>query len=389
MSHGIIAGVGMTKFCKPGTHEPYRVMAAHAIKHAILDAQIDASDIQQGFASYIYGDSTCGQHAFYDVIQSGIPIVNVNNNCSSGSSAIFLARQAILSGEVDCVVVFGFEEMQPGALVSHWNDRESPFDRTLPVYEKFAAPDGPIALRAFGAAGRHYMNKYGVDASLFAKVAVKSRGHAIHNPYSLFQKPLTEAQVLADKVIFDGYLTRTMACPPTCGAAAIILCSDTFARKKGVKQGVKILGQAMATDTLTSWQDPIHAVGADMTKRAAKKAFQLASVGPEDVDVVELHDCFTTNEVINYEALGLCQEGQALEFVLRGDNTYGGKYVIGPSGGLMSKGHPIGATGLAQCTELCWHLRGVAGARQVNNARIALQHNVGLGGAVVVTVYGM
>lgn len=388
MSNVIVAGVGMIKFCKPGQQEPYRVMAAKAINEALADAGIQAKQIQQAYGAYIYGDSTCAQHAFYDVIQSGIPVINVNNNCSSGSTALFLARQAVLSGEVDCALAFGFEEMQPGALGSGWDDRESPFDRAVPVLEKFNAPQGPLALQAFGAAGRHYMNKYNVEADIFAKVSAKSRSHAVKNPYSMFTKPLTFEEVLNDKVIYDGYMTRLMACPPTCGAAATIVCSEAFAKKQGITNGIKILAQSMATDTEKSWQDPIYAAGKGMTEMAAQQVYNSAGISPEDIDVIELHDCFTTNEVISYEGLGLCPEGGAEEFIANGDNTYGGKFVIGPSGGLMSKGHPIGATGLAQCTELTWHLRGQAGDRQVEGAKLALQHNVGLGGAVVVTLYG-
>ncbi|UJF20521.1 thiolase C-terminal domain-containing protein [Shewanella sp. OMA3-2] len=388
MTKVVIAGVGMMPFCKPGQHQPYRVMAANAIHLALADAGINAKQIQQAFGAYIYGDSTCAQHAFYDVIQSGIPIININNNCSSGSTALYLARQAVMSGEVECVLAFGFEEMQPGALGSHWQDRESPFTRIEPVLSQFNAPDGPIALRAFGAAGRHYMDKYNVTSDIFAKVAVKSRRHAMNNPYALLKMPLCAEQVLADKVIYDGYLTRLMACPPTCGAAAVIVCSDKFARQHGVSTKVRILAQAMATDNQDSWQDPINAVGRSMTQMAAKQVYNTAGISPLDVDVIELHDCFTPNEVITYEALGLCAEGEAERLITQGNNTYGGQFVIGPSGGLMSKGHPIGATGLAQCAELVWHLRGDAGNRQVINAWLALQHNVGLGGAVVVTLYG-
>ena len=389
MTNVRVAGVGMIPFCKPGHHEPYRVMAAKAIRLALTDAGLDAKSIGQAYGAYIYGDSTCAQHAFYDVCQSGIPVINVNNNCSSGSTALFLARQAVLSGQVECALAFGFEEMQPGALGSHWQDRESPFERLNPVLQQFNAPQGPIALRAFGAAGRHYMDKYQVGAEIFAKVAEKSRRHAINNPYSMFSSPLIYQQVLDDKVIYDNYLTRLMACPPTCGAAATIVCSEQFARQHGIASQVKILAQSMATDTEISWQDPIYAVGKAMTQQAAQQVYHDAGISPNDIDVIELHDCFTPNEVITYEALGLCPEGEAAQFIANGDNTYGGQFVIGPSGGLMSKGHPIGATGLAQCTELTWHLRGQAGNRQVEGARLALQHNVGLGGAVVVTLYGI
>lgn len=387
MSNAIVAGVDMVKFAKPGQHQPYRVMASSAIQGALKDAGIDSSLVEQAYGGYIYGDSTGAQYAMYDAFMSGIPVVNVNNNCSSGSTALFLARQAVESGAIECALAFGFEEMQPGALGSHWDDRESPFDSFLKVLEEKGYPEAPLALRCFGAAGHYYMEKYGATADLFAKVSVKTRSHAVNNPLSLFNTPLTVEQVLNDRVVYMDYLTRTMCCPPTCGAGAAIVCSQAFAKKHGIKQGVEIIGQAMATDTPETWDNPINLIGAEMTSRAAATVFEQAGVGVDDVDVVELHDCFTTNEVITYEGLGLCGEGDATAFVDAGDNTYGGKFVVNPSGGLMSKGHPIGATGLAQCYELVNQLRGTAEQRQVRGARIALQHNLGLGGAVVITLY--
>ncbi|MBB6520939.1 lipid-transfer protein [Pseudoteredinibacter isoporae] len=387
MSNAIVAGVDMVKFAKPGQQEPYRVMASTAIQGALKDAGIEASAVQQAYGSYIYGDSTCAQHALYDAFMTGIPVINVNNNCSSGSTALFLARQAVESGAAECVLAFGFEEMQPGALSSHWDDRESPFDNFLDVLDKADYPAAPLALRCFGAAGHYYMEKYNASRDIFAKVSVKTRNHALNNPLSLFNTPLTEEQVLNDKVVFMDYLTRTMCCPPTCGAGAAIVCSEAFAKKHGIDGGVKIAAQAMATDTPQTWDNPIDLIGADMTRRAAKQVFEEASVDVSDVDVVELHDCFTTNEVVTYEGLGLCAEGEASKFIADGDNTYGGKFVVNPSGGLMSKGHPIGATGLAQCYELVNQLRGQADQRQVAGAKLALQHNLGLGGAVVVTLY--
>ncbi len=383
-----VTGVDMVKFSKPGTHEPYRVMASNAIKGALKDAGIEVGKVQQAYGSYIYGDSTCGQRALYDVGMTGIPVINVNNNCSSGSTALFLARQAVASGAVDCALAFGFEEMQPGALGSNWDDRESPFDLFLSSLDKFGNyPPGPLALRIFGAAGLYYLEKYDAKPDIFAKVAVKTRSHAVNNPYSLLNKPLTLEQVRGDKVVYAEYLTRTMCCPPTCGAAAAILCSEAFAKKNQISEPVEIVAQAMATDTPCSWENPLDLSGADMTRRAAEQVYAQAGMGPQEVDVVELHDCFTPNEVVTYEGLGLCPEGGATRFIEEGDNSYGGKFVINPSGGLMSKGHPIGATGLAQCTELVWHLRGQAGKRQVAGARVALQHNLGLGGAAVVTMY--
>lgn len=383
-----VIGVSMVKFEKPGRNKPYEIMAAKAITGALSDAGIKLSEVQQAYSSYVYGDSTCGQTALYQVGMTGIPIINVNNNCSSGSTALFMARQAVESGAADCVLAFGFEEMKPGALGDNWTDRTSPFQW---IYNRFnqlnsELPDGPVALKVFGAAGLEYLEKYNANPEIFGKVAVKSRKHAINNPYSLFTKELQLDEVMNSPVVYPG-LTRLMACPPTCGAAAVIVCSDRFANKHNINKVVKIIAQSMTTDTPDSIEDNLHLVGSGMTARAAKQVYEKAGFGPEDVDVVELHDCFTPNEIITYEGLGLCGEGEAEKLIYDRDNTYGGKYVVNPSGGLMSKGHPLGATGLAQCTELVWHLRGEANNRQVEGARVALQHNLGLGGACVVTLY--
>jgi acetyl-CoA acetyltransferase len=387
MANALVAGVDMVKFVKPGNQEPYRVMAAKAIRGAITEAGIDPALIEQAYAAYIYGDTTCGQHALYDVFQTGIPVINVNNACASGSSALFLARQAVVSGTVECALAFGFEEMQKGALGAIYTDREFSIDRFERVLDDLKFPAAPAAIRCFGAAADHYIEKYAAETAIFAKVSVKTRNHAVNNPYSLFSATLTVEEVLNSPELYGPNLTRLMSCPPTCGAAAAIVCSGAFAAKHGISHCVEIIGQAMTTDTPETWTDPIQLVGADMTRRAAIEVYEQAGLGPEDVQVVELHDCFTPNEVITYEGLGLCAEGEATRFIEDGDNTYGGRFVVNPSGGLMSKGHPIGATGLAQCFELCTQLRGNAGARQVDDAQIALQHNLGLGGAAVVTMY--
>jgi len=240
----------------------------------------------------------------------------------------------------------------------------------------------------FGGAGREYRWKYGTKRETFAKVSQKARKHAANNPYALFTEQLSVEEILAAPEVFDP-LTRYQCCPPTCGAAAAILCSDEYAKKKGISKPVYIAAQAMTTDYPSSFKadSMIKMVGYDMSVKAAQQVYEKSGVGPEDVDVVELHDCFTANEVLTYEALGLCKEGEAEKFIEAGDNTYGGKFVTNPSGGLLSKGHPLGATGLAQCTELVWQLRGTADKRQVKDAKVALQHNLGLGGACVVTMY--
>ena len=385
-----VIGVGMVKFAKPGAHEPYEIMASKAIRAALADAGIDYGDIQQAYASYVFGDSACGQAALYRVGMTGIPVFNVNNNCSSGSSALLLARQAVLSGLVDCALAFGFEEMRPGALGAVWNDRTSPLMEMEAQLEQIipGVIPAPNAHRLFGSAALSYVEKTGANPDIFAKVAVKTRNHAMKNPLAIFDKPLTVDEVMASPVIFAPVLTRLEACPPSCGAAAAVVCSETFARRHQLTRGVNILGQAMTTDRQARNENPIDLAGADMTRNAAGRVYAEAGIGPDDIDVIELHDCFTSNEVITYEGLGLCGDGGAEKMIDDGDNTYGGKYVINPSGGLMSKGHPLGATGLAQCFELVSQLRGEAGPRQLQGARLALQHNLGLGGACVVTLYG-
>jgi acetyl-CoA acetyltransferase len=245
----------------------------------------------------------------------------------------------------------------------------------------------PFAAQMFGGAGREYRWKYGTKRETFAKISEKARKHASKNPFALFTQTLSVEEILASDEVFDP-LTRYQCCPPTCGAAAAIVCSDEFARKLGHSNPVYIAAQSMTTDLPSSFGDSmIKMVGFDMAALAAKQVYEKSGLGPEDVDVVELHDCFTANELLTYEALALCKEGEAEKFIWDGDNTYGGKFVTNPSGGLLSKGHPLGATGLAQCTELVWQLRGQAEQRQVEGARVALQHNLGLGGACVVTMY--
>jgi len=384
-----VIGVGMTKFAKPGASEDYNVMATKAARAALADAGVDYADVEQAYAGYVFGDSTCGQRAVYDVGLTGIPVFNVNNNCSTGSTALFLGRQAVEGGLAECVLVVGFEKMEKGALGSKFNDRTNPLEHHAGVMNELQGfTQAPPAAQMFGGAGREYRWKYGTKRETFAKVASKARKHAVNNPYALFNTPLTVEEVLASDEVFDP-LTRYQCCPPTCGAAAAILCSDDYARRKGIQGAVYIAAQAMTTDYKSSFKDDsmIKMVGFDMTREAAHKVYEKAGVGPTDVNVVELHDCFTTNEVLTYEGLGLCKEGEAEKFIWDEDNTYGGKYVVNPSGGLLSKGHPLGATGLAQCTELVWQLRGTAEKRQVEGARIALQHNLGLGGACVVTMY--
>jgi acetyl-CoA acetyltransferase len=379
----------MVPFSKPGKSPEYNEMASDAVRNALADAGIGYEEVEQAVVGYVYGDSTCGQRSIYDVGLTGIPIVNVNNNCSTGSSAIYLARQMVAGGIAECVLAVGFEKMEKGALGSKFTDRLNPMDQHVNVMvNKQGFEPAPPAAQMFGGAGREHRDRYGTRDETFAKVAVKNRRHSVENPYSVFREALSLEEILESPMVFDP-LTRYQCCPPTCGAGAALLCSDEFAAKNGVTDPVYIAGQAMATDYPSSFEENsmIKMVGFDMSRTAAEAVYEQAGIGIADVDVIELHDCFTANELVTYEALGLCGDGEAEKLIEDGETTYGGRWVVNPSGGLLSKGHPLGATGLAQCAELVWQLRGSAERRQVEQARVGLQHNIGLGGAAVVTMY--
>lgn len=386
-----VAGVGMIPFTKPGQCEDWDVMAERAIRLALDDAGVGYEQIQHAYAGYVYADSTAGQQAAYRVGATGIPIVNVNNNCSTGSTALYLARQMIELGAADCVLAFGFEQMLPGALGAVFTDRKRTLDHHLTRQEAILGHDdtSPLVAQQFGGAGLDYQQRYGTPDEVFGMISVKARRHAANNPLALLRAPLTLDEVMASKHLY-GPLTRLQACPPTCGAAAAVLVSPAFAAKHGLSAGVEIVGQAMTTDYAATFagNSMMSVVGYEMTREAARMVYEQAGVGPADIQAVELHDCFTANELISYEALGLCAEGDAEAYIRDGRNSYGGDHVTNPSGGLLSKGHPLGATGLAQCWELTHQLRGTADARQVEGMRHGLQHNLGLGGACVVTLYG-
>ena len=385
-----VVGVGMIPFTKPGASESYHLMGARAAQLALDDAGVPYDAVQQAYVGYVYGDSTAGQAAIYGVGLTGIPVFNINNNCSTGSSALYLARQAVESGMVECAIALGFEQMVPGPLKGAYQDRPAPMVRFVEAMTAHQGFDvaAPRAAQFFGGAGLDYMKEHGIRADTFGRISVKARQHAARNPLAVFRQTLTLEEVMASPTVF-GPLTRYQCCPPTCGAAAAIVCSADFAKKHKLDASVVIAAQAMTTDTPSTFDsdDMRRVVGYDMTANAAKQVYEAAGIGPEDLDVVELHDCFTANELITYEGLGLTPEGTAEKFIVDGDNTYGGRIVTNPSGGLLSKGHPLGATGLAQCYELVSQLRGTAEQRQVEGARLALQHNLGLGGACVVTLY--
>jgi acetyl-CoA acetyltransferase len=387
-----VVGVGMTKFEKPGSREwDYPDMARESGTKALTDAGIGYDKVEQAYVGYVYGESTSGQRAVYELGMTGIPVINVNNNCSTGSTALFLANQAVRSGMADCALALGFEKMQPGSLTSTYEDREQPMMKHVAALAEMREFAFPLAPWMFGAAGVEHMEKYGSTPDQFAKIGQKNHKHSVNNPYAQFQDEYTLDEIKESKMIYEPMgLTRLQCSPTSDGSGAAILASERFVDDHDLSaQAIEIVGQSMVTDMTSTFDNKTAAalVGAEMSREAARKVYEQSGLGPDDVDVIELHDCFSANELLTYEALGLCPEGDGGKLVDAGDVTYGGRWVVNPSGGLISKGHPLGATGLAQCSELTWQLRGTADQRQVDGAKVALQHNIGLGGAVVVTAY--
>lgn len=412
-----VVGVGVTPFAFAEKRDvDYPEMGAEAARAALHDAKVDYKHVAGVVAGYCYGDPTCGQKAIYALGLTGVPVFNVNNNCSTGSTALYLARNLVKAGS-DCVLALGFEKMERG-LSQVYQDRgwTSP---TTEHFERFYAPEmQPEAVGAraeksnpqlnkftddvvkmFAYAAREHMQAHGTTAEQFAKVAEKNHRHSQHNPYAALQRVFDLDQILGSKMLMDP-ITLLQSCATGDGAAAALVCSEAFVREHGLeKQAVEIRAQSMVTDlpSTLGGKSYVALSGFDMAQRAAEDVYQEAELTAADVDVLEVHDCFSCAELFMYEALGLCQEGEGGSLIDGSEwienkaggslCRLGGRWVVNPSGGLESKGHPIGATGLAQCAELCWQLRGEAGKRQVDGARIALQHNFGVGGAAVVTLY--
>ena len=388
-----VVGVGMTKFDKPGAKDgDYPDWAKEAVARAITDACISYKDVEEAFVGYVYGDSTAGQRALYGLGLTGIPMTNVNNNCSTGSTALRHARQAVRYGIVDCALALGFEKMERGSLFVKYPDRADPLGPQLERMGELRAPeDSPFTVQMFGNAGRDHMQMFGSRPEHFAWIAWKNHQHSVNNPYAQFQDAYTIEEIVGSRMIHEP-LTKLQCGPTSDGAAAAIVASERFVDDHDLwRQAVEIVGQSMVTDLPSSFDESANCmtlVGVDMTREAARQAYDEAEIEATDVDVCELHDCFSVNELLTYEGLGFADRGAGQALVESQATTYGGSGpVVNPSGGLISKGHPLGATGLAQCAELSWQLRREAERRQVEGAKVGLQHNIGLGGAAVVTVY--
>ncbi|MCL6669557.1 lipid-transfer protein [Streptomyces panaciradicis] len=387
-----VAGVGMTEFEKPETrYWQYWDMVREAGSAALADAGVTYEDVEQVPVGYCFQPSTAGQRAVYELGLTGVPVYNVNNNCATGSTALMLARQLVEGGAADCVLALGFEKMKKGALGGGADGGDFSTSPVARHYGIMAARHGfeatPPTAQIFGDAAREHMERYGTTEAQLAAVAAKNHRHSAHNPYTQFQDVYEVADILAARTVHRP-LTKLQCSPTSDGAAAAVVVSERFADARGLTGLVEIVAQAMTTDTEESFASGscIDVVGQPMSREAARQVYERAGLGIEDVDVVELHDCFSVNELLTYEALGMCGEGESGKLVESGATTYGGRWVVNPSGGLISKGHPLGATGIAQAAELVWQLRGTAGERQVPGARVGLAHNIGLGGAAVVTL---
>ncbi len=411
-----VVGIGHSKFEWPGKEScDYPEFGAQAIQSAVVDANIESKEIQHAVAGFVYGDSTAGQTVCYRAGIQGIPIMNTNNNCATGSTALYMANKLVQSGS-SCVLAVGFEKV-PGGLQALFNDREHPAQRHLDAMWKAGIPKKRFlekagvteltesVLKVYAHNCNQYMQKYPhVTQDDIAFIASKAHTMAALNPLALVRKPMSTKDVLESRPLFPP-LTSAMSAPMGSGAAAAILCDLDFVIKHSLQEkAVEILAQAMTSDTQETFEpsqpgDDVtkNLCGYDLSKRAAQQVYKESNITVDQINVIELHDAFSSNELITYEALGLAPEGRGVDLIRQGEwrkNRAGENLfhlssgqVVNPSGGLISKSHPVGATGLQQAFEIVTQLRGQAGARQVDDAKLALQHNYGWSSAAVVTLY--
>lgn len=360
-----IIGVGMTTFGKH-LNMTFMDLGTLPILEALKDGGIKPPEVEIGFCSYalagrLFGVAVAGQSIFWQAGINRIPIINVENACTSGSSAFHLAWANIAGGVYDTAIVVGVEKMVvPGFGLISSGDTE------LDTLEGLVTP-ASFALRAM-----RYMNTYGATPAQLARVAVKNRYHASLNPYAQFREPITVEDVLNSPMISDP-LTKLSCCPNADGAAAVVLCAADKSRRYTSKP-VRVAASVLVTG---SYENPMDLVPWETDFRACRKAYEQAGIGPDDIDFAECHDAFTIAEILHYEAMGLCPTGEGGRLVESGATTLGGRIPVNPSGGLLSKGHPVGATGVAQLVEGVRHLRGEAGKRQVENARVFFAHCMG------------
>jgi acetyl-CoA acetyltransferase len=376
MTEGFVAGVGMLKFGRYPDKDVAQ-LGGEAALLALEDAGLTMRDVQFMAAGCLFqANGMVGQRILQQIGQTGIPVVNVANACATGSTAFRTAWQAVASGECDVALAVGVEQMGKMGLLTGGGGSGV---RTEGVIGSMLMP------AVFGQAGIEHMRTYGTTQEQFAKVAVKNHRHSVNNPLSQYQVEVTLEDVLKARMVAYPN-TLYMCCPTGDGAAAAVVVSAARARQLGAK--VKVLASVLTSDPFTARDHTLPDVST-LTRNAAKLAYDRAGLGPEDVDLVELHDCFATAELLHYENLGLCGDGEAGRLIDEGETAHGGRIPVNVSGGLLSKGHPLGATGIANIFEVTTHLRGQAGARQVEGAKVGLAHVIGLGSACTINVLGV
>jgi acetyl-CoA acetyltransferase len=343
---------------------------------ALDDAGLTMRDVQfMAAGCLMQANAMVGQRILHEIGQTGIPVVNVANACATGSTAFREAFTSVASGEVDVALAVGVEQMGKAGLLGGGGGSGI---RTEGVIGSGLMP------AVFGQAGMEHMRKYGTTQEQFAKVAVKNHKHAMRNPLSQYQVETPLEQVMGARMVAYPN-TLLMCCPSGDGAAAAVVVSAKKARELGAK--VRVLASVLTSDPWSD-RDLTQPDVNTLTRNAAKVAYERGGVGPSDVDLVELHDCFATAELLHYENLGLCKDGEAGRMIDEGQTTHGGRVPVNVSGGLLSKGHPLGATGVANIYEVVTHLRGGAGERQVPNAKVGLAHVIGLGSACTINLLG-
>ncbi len=370
-----IVGGHMIKFGRYPDKDVVR-LAADATIGALKDAGISINEVEMVASGNLYqSNAMIGQRIMKEIGATGVPVVNVANACATGSTAFREAYMAVASGMYDVALAIGSEQMgKMGLLGAGGGNRD---------YSTEGVMGTGLMPGVFGQAGVEHMRKYGTKMEHFAKISVKNHKHGVHNPYAQYQQETPLEDVMNARMIAWPN-TLYMCCPTGDGAAAAVLMSAEKAKQHTTKP-IWVAASALTSDP---WQErnPTMFDVNTLTRNAAKLAYEQAGLGPEDLTQVELHDCFATAELIHYENLGLCGDGEAGDFIDRGDPAIGGRIPVNASGGLLSKGHPLGAPGVAHNGELVWHLRGQAGGRQVENSKVGLAHVIGLGSACTIHI---
>ena len=374
MRHEVhVVGAGMTQF---GRHEGKGLvdLGGEAVRSALSDAGLEYSDVEIAFCGHVAQGSTAGQKVLYSLGTTGIPIFNVENACASGTSALRSAVMAIASGMCKVALAVGFEVMGRGPIPTRGDER-------LERPQTAEGPEVPALPGLFAQLFRAHSALYGTTVEQMAMVSCKNRRYGACNPRSQYRDPISVEDVLAARPVAPP-LTLLMCCPTSSGAAAAVIASDDVAR--GSRAPVRIVASALMSDPPADPKDPLAGI-TRINSGVARRAYEQAGVRPDQIDVAEVHDCFAIAEIVHYENLGFCARGEGGKFIEEGLGS--ARVQVSTSGGLLSKGHPLGATGLAQVVEVVEQLRGDSGDRQVENAQLALTHCQGFGGAAGVHIF--